>query len=329
MTKEIRNPNVEQPLRRNERRTIAPIAHRNDRHPGHGSFSSFIIRHSLAPPRRIFDIRISSFVIPSPPSRTLSTCGSPLVLLALATLCGCADFKLPAASRPAEENWAIVRVAEGFDLDEPGDAWTFRTPRLWRIAVDGDRRFLQMAYPPERPLLPGVRRPQEYAVYNKFEFRSFSLACYVRIDRDPSVKGRDACIIFCRRDDTHFYYAHLSNFTDDFHNNLIRVDGDTRRALLPADANRRPAITDQHWHLVEVIRYADAGTIRVFVDRDKGGQYAAPLFEATDKTYDWGTIALASFDDHASFGRLAIEGQARPATTPPTIDRPATPAQAN
>ncbi len=252
-----------------------------------------------------------------------------LVFLALATFCGCAGLKLPVASRPAEESWAIVRVAEGFDLDEPGDAWTFRTPRLWRIAVDGDRRFLQMAYPPERPLLPGVRRPQEYAVYNKFEFRSFSLACYVRIDRDPSVKGRDACILFCRLDDTHFYYAHLSNFTDDFHNNLIRVDGDTRRALLPADPNRRPAITDQNWHLVEVIRYADAGTIRVFVDRDKGGEYAAPLFEATDRTYDWGTIALASFDDHASFGRLAIEGQARPAATPPTGDRPTAPAQAN
>ena len=250
-------------------------------------------------------------------------------LLALAALCGCTELHWPAASQPAADDWSIVHVAEGFDLDEPGDAWTFRTPHLWRVAVDGDRRFLQMAYPPERPLLPGIRRPQEYAAYNKFEFRSFSLACYVRIDRETSVKGRDACIIFGRRDDTHFYYAHLSNYTDSFHNNLVRVDGSSRRPLLPADPNRRPAITDQAWHLVDVMRDANAGTIRVYVDRDKGGAYALPLFEAIDRTYDSGFIALGSFDDHASFGRFAIEGQARQATTHLTVDHSPTTLKAN
>jgi hypothetical protein len=186
-----------------------------------------------------------------------------------------------------------------------------------------------MAYPPERPLLSGVRRPQEYAVYNKFEFRSFSLACYIRIDRDPGVKGRDACIIFGRRDDTHFYYAHLSNYTDNFHNNLIRVDGANRCALLPPDPARRLAITDQAWHLVDVIRDVDAGTIKVYVDRDKGEQNASPLFEATDRTYESGFIAIGSFDDHASFGRFAIEGQARPAITRPAADQPPTTIKAN
>jgi len=232
-------------------------------------------------------------------------------------MCGCAEIHWPATSLPARSDWSIVHVAEGFDLDQPGDAWIFRTPQLWRIATDGQRRFLQMAYPPDRPLLPGVRRPQEFAIYNRFEFRSFSLACYVRVDREISVKGRDACIIFGRRDDTHFYYAHLSNFTDAWHNNLIRVDGSTRYSLLPADPARRLPMTDQAWHLVEVIRDVDAGTIKVYVDRDKGGANTPPLFEATGRTYDWGFIALGSFDDHASFGRFAIEGQARPATSKP------------
>lgn len=247
-----------------------------------------------------------------------------LAVLTVVTLCGCSEFNFTPATRPAGNDWAIVHAAEGFDLDEPGDAWTFRTPQLWRVAVDGDRRFLQMAYPPERPMLPGIRRPQEYAVYNRFEFRSFSLACYVRVDRDPGVKGRDACIIFGRRDDTHFYYAHLSNYTDSFHNNLVRVDGTTRGALLPPDPMRRPAITDQEWHLVDVIRDVDAGTIKVYVDRDKGEQYASPIFEAVDRTYESGFIALGSFDDHASFGRFAIEGQARPAMARPAADRPPT-----
>ena len=242
---------------------------------------------------------------------------------------GCTELDQLKHPRQDRQDWSIVRVADGFDLDQPGEAWTFRTPQLWRIATDGQRRFLQMAYPPDRPLLPGVRRPQEYAIYNRFEFRSFSLACYLRVDRETSVKGRDACVIFGRRDDTHFYYAHLSNYTDAWHNNLIRLDGSTRYSLLPADPARRPAIIDQAWHLVDVIRDADAGTIKVYVDRDKGGAGAAPIFEVVDRTYDWGLIALGSFDDHASFGRLALEGQARSARRPPAANQHTTTRGAN
>ncbi|HSW44267.1 MAG TPA: hypothetical protein VLM89_01715 [Phycisphaerae bacterium] len=245
-----------------------------------------------------------------------------ITLAAAISFCaGCEAFG-PLEQKQDSQAWSIVHAADGFDLDRPGDAWTFRTPELWRIVAAADRRFLQMAYPPDRPMLPGVRRPQEYAVYNKFEFRSFALACYVRIDRGAAVRGRDACIIFGRRDDTHFYYAHLSGFSDTWHNNLIRVDGTTRLSLLPPDPARRPAITDQNWHLVDVMRDCDAGTIKVYVDRDKGGENASPLFEVHDRTYEWGFVALGSFDDHASFGRFAIEGQARPAGSQTLADRP-------
>ena len=85
---------------------------------------------------------------------------------------------------------------------------------------------------------------------------------------------------------------------------------------LPADASRRPAIVDCNWHRVDVVRDVDAGTIKVYVDLDRGPKDQSPLFEVVDRTYDWGFVALASFDDHASFGRLGIEGEARPAQIP-------------
>ncbi len=239
-----------------------------------------------------------------------------LGMLAL-SVTGC---QTPPQATGERADWSIVRMSDDFEFDAPSDSWTFRTPALWRITSEGERRFLQMAFPPQRPLLPGVRRPQEYALYNRFEFRSFSLACYMRIDRDPQVRGRDACLIFGRQDNTHFYYVHLSNVSDAVHNNIIRVDGETRESLLPADEQRRPAITDRQWHRVDLVRDVDSGSIRVWVDLDLAAPEQPPLFEVTDRTYEWGFVGLASFDDHASFGRFGIDGQARSPTTPAFTD---------
>jgi hypothetical protein len=219
---------------------------------------------------------------------------------------GCTSFPGRAAADDPEAPM-IVTVHDDFALPEPSDAWTFRTPELWHIAMDNDTRFLQLLPPPQRPMLPGVRRPQEYAIYSRYQFCSFSLTCRVRIDKEVEVRARDVCIIFGRRDDTHFYYAHLASVADNVHNTLMRVDGDTRQRLL--DHHPPPAILDKEWHRVDVLRDVDAGTIRVYVDADSEDH--PPLFEATDRTYEWGHIALGSFDDHGSFANLVIQGEAR------------------
>jgi hypothetical protein len=229
-----------------------------------------------------------------------------VVALSLAVLiCGCESF-----DKQDPPPYEHLYVVEEFNLDTLDDTWTVRTPELWHIAAEGDRRFLQMKPPPERPMTEGVRRPQEYAVYNKYQFRSFNLSCRVRIDNDPNVKGRDACIIFGRRDPTHMYYIHLSNDASGFHNTIVRVDGGARQSLLPSLLPAKPAITDGQWHKVDVIRDADTGLIQVFIDAFEPG--TKPLFETRDKTYKWGRIALGSFNDHASFDHLLIEGQAQP-----------------
>jgi hypothetical protein len=220
------------------------------------------------------------------------------------------------------ETAPVVSVFEQFQLDEAGENWVFRTPELWRVAQEGERHFLQMAIPPERPSLPGVRRPQEFAIYVPYEFRGFSLSAQVRCDRDPSVAYRDAVIIFGWQDETHFYYAHLSGATDEWHNALVRVDGQTRKSLVPVGQRPPPTLKDKAWHKVDVLRDAKAGTIEVYVDAYDAS--ARPVFRVVDRAYEWGHIGVGSFDDHASFANVKIEGEARKVAWPQLGTRPAT-----
>ncbi len=124
------------------------------------------------------------------------------------------------------------------------------------------------------------------------------------------VAGRDACIIFGRRDDTHFYYVHLSNISNAHHNAIIRVDGETRTSLIPPGSQEPIAhMLDKAWHKVDLLRDVDSGLITVYVDAYDAD--AKPCMQVTDKTYDWGHVGLGSFNDHASFAHLLIEGQTR------------------
>ncbi len=240
--------------------------------------------------------------------------------IALSLLLPITGCQTPPHAAPVSTT-TVINVFEQFLLEEPGDNWTVRTPQLWRVAQEGNRRFLQMAIPPERPALPGVRRPREYALFSPYQFRSFSMSVRVRVDRDPSVARRDAVVILGWQDDTHCYYAHLSGSTDEWHNALVRVDGQTRISLIPPAQRPAPTMTDLAWHKVDVLRDADTGTISVYVDAyDEAAQ---PVFRVVDRTYEWGYIGLGSFDDHASFAQIKIEGQARPAARPQITTRPA------
>ncbi len=231
--------------------------------------------------------------------------------LIVACLGGCNEFAAGPAGPAgrAEEEGLHVRVEETFRLSD-GEDWLARTPALWKVADEGGRRYLQMSKPPVRPALAGVGRPQEYAIYRQYEFRTFSLSCFVRVDRPVEVPARDACIIFGRQDDTHLYYVHLSGLSDASHNTIVRVDGQTRRRLTADNFNPKPIFTDTRWHKVDVLRDADTGRIQVYVDAFDQ-KTAKPYFEMTDKTYEWGAIALGSFDDYASFANILIEGEAR------------------
>lgn len=230
--------------------------------------------------------------------------------------CGCNQLIPPPE---AGQNAIHVQAQEVFRLAD-ADNWLFRTPGLWKVAGESDRRYLQLSPPrTRRPTLPGPRRPQEYAIYKPYEFRSFSLSCFVRVDDDTNNSTRDACIIFGRQDDTHFYYVHLSDVSDATHNTIMRVAGSTRQAIIPAIGRTKPVMVDSQWHKVDILRNADTGLIQVFVDaRDE--KASKPYLEATDKAYEWGFVGLGSFDHNTSFARILVEGEGRKPIATPTAD---------
>jgi hypothetical protein len=240
---------------------------------------------------------------------------SPHLSLSLSLLLLTAGCELPSRT-PAAPAPPLITAFDQFRLDEPGDNWVFRTPELWRIAQEGDRRFLQMAFPPQRPAPPGVPRPREYTLYAPYQFRSFSLSARIRVDSDSAATARDAVVIFGWQDDTHFYYAHLANTTGQWENTIVRVDGGSRVSLVAPARHPAPIITDAAWHKVDVLCDASKGSIEVYVDAYDPSD--PPVFKIVDRTYEWGHVGLGSFDDHASFANVKIEGEAR-RTSPPRL----------
>lgn len=215
------------------------------------------------------------------------------------------------AARPEAPPVSIVMALEDFDLDQPSDSWSFRNPALWRIGVEGPRRFLQMAYPEGRA--GGARTPTEYALYNPYEFRSFSLSVRARLDADSGGQERNLCLLFGWQDPGHYYYIKLSDQPGAEWNNIYRVAGGQVTPLVPS-AELEAALTAGNWGKVDLLRDMEAGTITVYVNAYDG--QAEPYLQAVDKRYEWGHIGCGAIHDHGSISRFGVEGQAR-RTSPP------------
>ena len=98
---------------------------------------------------------------------------------------GCQEQRPASPDRLQQEPISLVNVRDDFEMAVPGDSWSFINPGLWRVGVEGHRRFLQMAYPPDLPPQRGPQRPSEYSLFNAYAFRSFSLTCRLRVDSAP------------------------------------------------------------------------------------------------------------------------------------------------
>ncbi|GGV31190.1 hypothetical protein GCM10010182_63200 [Actinomadura cremea] len=157
---------------------------------------------------------------------------------------------------------------------------------------------------------PGPRRPFEYAVLNKGpEFASTQIDAEVRLDTPVAESNRDVIVVFGYRDDTHFYYAHLSSDNTIYpHNGVFLVNGADRvRIDRQWNANRSkgapPAITDTEWHDVRVRHCAGTGEIAVHVDgADR------PVFTALDTTLGSGRVGFGSFDNIGRLRDLTVRG---------------------
>jgi hypothetical protein len=174
--------------------------------------------------------------------------------------------------------------------------WAPKTPAKWDFP--GDQVILTE---PGTDPADGIRRPFEYAVLSAGpELASFDLSAQVRLDEPASVNNRDVIVVFGWQSDTEYYYAHLSQDNTIYaHNGIFKVDGADRERIddqWDGKVGAPPAVTDEEWHDVRVVRCADSGDIAVYVDG-----LDTPLLTANDTTFTEGRVGFGSFDN---FGRL-------------------------
>ncbi|WP_243694914.1 PQQ-dependent sugar dehydrogenase [Labedella populi] len=191
------------------------------------------------------------------------------------------------------------------------DDWAPRTPSKWEFP--GDEVVLSEAgtNPDD-----GIRRPFEYAVLTEGpELSSFDLEAQVRLDEPASVNNRDVIIVFGWQSDTEYYYAHLSQDNTIYaHNGIFKVNGADRERIddqWDGAVGAPPAVTDEEWHDVRVVRCADSGDIAVYVDG-----LDTPLMTANDDTFGDGRVGFGSFDNIGRLRDLTATATAADVTAP-------------
>jgi glucose/arabinose dehydrogenase len=223
-----------------------------------------------------------------------------------------ADGELYLLSKGNGRIWKITGTKHFASCDPAGttvtDAmhqqdWAPITPSKWQFP--GDQVIL--AEPGEQR--PGPRRPFEYAVLTKGPaFQNVRIDAQVRIDTPVEITNRDVIVVFGYRSDTQFYYAHLSSDNTIYpHNGIFKVD-DADRLRLEDQWNgfhgAPPAIADEDWHSVRVVRCAGSGETAVYMD---GSKY--PLMTAVDRRFDTGRVGFGSFDNQGRIRDLTVTGE--------------------
>ncbi|MGM1018739.1 MAG: PQQ-dependent sugar dehydrogenase [Actinomycetota bacterium] len=189
--------------------------------------------------------------------------------------------------------------------------WAPRTPAKWDFPGDA----VVLTEPGTNPN-DGIRRPFEYAVLTEGpELGSFDLDAQVRLDEAASVNNRDVIIVFGWQSDTEYYYAHLSQDNTIYaHNGIFKVDGADRERIddqWDGTVGAPPAVTDEEWHDVRVVRCVDSGDIAVYVDG-----LDVPLMTANDDTFTEGRVGFGSFDNFGRIRDLTVTTAPTDATAP-------------
>jgi hypothetical protein len=186
------------------------------------------------------------------------------------------------------------------------DGWALTIPGDWKIVDEQGNHVLRLDK--AGPVGANPRRPVKLALWKPGCVSSFDLD--LRVKRDPILKTEtesDILVVFGFQDKLHFYYAHLSS--DDgnvsVHNGLFRVNGGARERI--AGTGARPALPDEKWHEVHVVRDVKSGEIKLFLDGD-----AEPRFQVTDRTHGYGLVGVGSFDNTGEYDDLHLQGTPSP-----------------
>lgn len=213
-------------------------------------------------------------------------------------------------TRGAEAGPVIRSVSFHDDFeDNILSAWDFPFPQDWQILAEGPNHFLHMLR--SRP--PGVpRRPRQFALLRGPEVGSFEFQTRLRRDE------RSLIVVFNYVDTLHFYYAHLSvdrGTSQPAHNGIFIVDGAPRKRIAGLEA--APALPDQDWHTVRVVRDVESGLIEVFMDKAH-----QPLFTTDDRHFICGRVGIGSFDETGDFDDVTLHSNDASCTSPNLL-RPA------
>ena len=145
-----------------------------------------------------------------------------------------------------------------------------------------------------------IRKPSALAILKTEPYKNVSIEADIKSTADTSVIRRDIDFIIDYNSHEEFYYIHLAGITDDVHNGIFIVNKADRKRIDSGKA--KPQITDRKWHHIKVIRDAENGSIKVFVDHSKG-----PVLEARDLTFKQGQIGVGSFDDTGNFKNILVQ----------------------
>ncbi|HLW79520.1 MAG TPA: hypothetical protein VKU44_07965 [Terriglobia bacterium] len=189
------------------------------------------------------------------------------------------------------------------------DAWELPYPDDWAILGAGSSRYLHM----NRNREPGVpRRPLQFALIKGIKAGSFDFHTGVRR------AGKSMIVVFNYIDTLHFYYTHLSGdrgADQPVHNGIFIVNGEPRRRIAGLEAP--PALPDQEWHTVRILRDVGKGSIQVFVDAK-----TEPVFTVQDSTFTCGQLGVGSFDETGDFADVSLQSDDA-ACDPHALVRPA------
>jgi hypothetical protein len=213
-----------------------------------------------------------------------------LVAIAAATI-----IALPLPSEWAASGARSINFTDHFDSGKL-DAWQMPYPEDWAILGESGNHYLHM----KRSRDPGVpRRPLQYALLKNVNVGSFDLR--VRVRRE----GGSMIVVFNYVDTLHFYYTHLSLDSGrkaPVHNGIFLVNNAPRVRIAGTEAV--PALPDQSWHAIRVLRDAKTGKIDVWSDVQSG-----PLFTVVDHTFGCGQVGLGSFDETGDFSDFDLKSE--------------------
>lgn len=197
-----------------------------------------------------------------------------------------------ALSAPADVPYTLET-----DFSEGFGQWTPLHTGKWNIALDGSNHVAALEETGYQR--GGVRRPSAYLFLPGYVWKDVSISLRAQSLEPATTVYRDIVIIFGYIDDTHYYYAHISSFSDDHHNAIIKVEGDHRTTIHQEESPE--ILFADGWNTIVVRHFGS--TIEVYLN---GGN--SPMLTATDTTFPAGSIAIGSFDDRAWFDDISIAG---------------------